>query len=59
MKMSEEIIRKIYELKGIVHAANELVNHDFVFDHPLVENISAILNDVIQLIEKKSVGETL
>jgi|GEM_PF-2296729 len=56
--MTEEAILKIYELKGIINAANDLVNHDQEFDHPLMESISEKMNEVINLIEKKSVGET-
>lgn len=56
--MTEEAILKIYELKGIINAANYLVDHDQEFDHPLMESISEKMNEVINLIEKKSVGET-
>jgi len=57
--MTEEAILKIYELKGIINAAIYLVDHDQEFDHPLIESISDKMKEVINLIEKKSVGETL
>jgi len=50
--MTEEAIRKIYELRGIINAANDLVNHDQEFDHPLIESISDKMKEVMSLIEK-------
>ncbi|WP_445486484.1 hypothetical protein [Niallia sp. 03133] len=51
--MSNETINKLYELKGIISAAENLVNHDSEFDHPLIEEIAGKMREVIGMIENE------
>lgn len=55
--MVNELLSKIYKLKGMIDAMGTMTEFGSEFEHPMLDSLTSGIDEIIEVTEKISVGD--